>query len=247
MKEAIRFRAYGENAATFLIFQALANCPHALDQVFVKNLKRFGTGRAFKRCMPGPSIDSATEVWLFPSFGKRYGFGEPDAVILIGEYVFWVEVETGLNHRTGQAQFRSSLLQLQRFWNLQRAIVEGARNSKGSRRFVGTIQGDSERTRVAQLKLAGHGVLKKIWRRLQAAGRGNNDHYVLFTIDKPRGKGSGESSYARMLSREVASVGKLPAERCWYAYWKGDIERKAQVGGVMLKLDEEYVRIKRKQ
>src|SRR2546428_12237913 len=80
------FRGYGENAGTFLIFQALAAKPRALPDVFVRRLKQFGTGQKNSKW----GLLSPAAIWLFPNFGKGRGFGEPDALVLAGKYAFWV-------------------------------------------------------------------------------------------------------------------------------------------------------------
>lgn len=247
MAESTIFRAYGENAATFLIFQALAMKPGALTDVFLARLKRFGTGK------PTEWGDlTELEVWLFPNFGKGSGFGEPDVLVLAGRNAFWIEVETTINCRTGVPALRSSLLQLWRFRLFQEAISHPARTKRGSRRIVGVTLNNERIERPAEVRLAGHGVLQRIQQRLRHAE--GHDHYVLFTVNKPKGEGEAGSEYAEALANEATKLGdgyrdslaRLDLQRCWYAYWKGDLENKFNdLGEPILDLDEHYVRIKR--
>jgi hypothetical protein len=248
MKQKSALRIYGENAATFLIFQALANCPGAIAEIFLSRLKRFGSG------IKGKWQDlTDIEVWLFPNFGKGYGFGEPDVIILAGKSVFWIEVETIINCRPGLPLLRKSLVQLWRFHLLQYAIAKGTRNERGSRRIVGYTVTNSRLVRSASVKIGRHGVFMRILNRLQEAGKQGMDHYVLFTVDKPKGAGCGKLSYGRVLEREATKIAdgypdnlpKLPVERSWYAYCKGDLaEPFYKSYGETILSDDIYVRIK---
>jgi hypothetical protein len=256
MSDGTRLMAYGENAATFFIFGALAASPRAVERVLLAHLKSFGTGRENKSWPEFEDIG----VWLFPNFGKSTGFGEPDAVVLARdtrskeEYAFWVEVETTIKSRTRLSSLQQSLVQMRRFNELQRAIDSGVKNESGFRRIIGETLRNSGEIRAAMLKVAGHGVLQKILKRLRAVGSAANDHYVLFTVNKPSGEGKGGLGYAKVLSREVASLfgehsgtpKEMPLERCWYAYWKGDLERKFNEGRTEpFNLGDTYVRIRR--
>lgn len=235
-------RAYGENAATFLIFQALADQPGALETVFFPRLKQFGTG--MRRTWPD-LMDP--QVWLFPNFGKRFGFGEPDVLIIAGTSAFWIEVETTVNGRSGIAHLRRALLQLWRFRLFQAALAGPREVINGHRRIVGQTLTDQLIERRAELVCKGHRVLKKIGRRLTGI---KDHHYVLFTVNKPNGEGGAGLGYAAVLERElhtlsaVASPGLplLERERCWYAYWRGDLETPFNnLGGPPFRLDDCYV------
>jgi len=79
------FRCYGENSFTFLFFQAIHQYS-LVRTVLLPSLMPFGSQRRFsEELVP----DSEPDIWLFPNFGKTYGFGEPDALLLIGNHCFW--------------------------------------------------------------------------------------------------------------------------------------------------------------
>ncbi len=239
-------RAYGENAATFLIFQALANQPGAMERVFFPRLKQFGTRASGN----WPNLVDP-QVWLFPNFGKRFGFGEPDVLIIAGTTAFWIEVETTVNGRSGIAHLRRALLQLWRFRLLQAALAGPREVINGHRRIVGVTLTDQLIERRAELVCKGHRVLQEAGRDLKAT---KDHHYVLFTINQPNGEGGEGLGYAGVLERElrtlsaVASPGLplLERERCWYAYWRGDLETPFnehvhELGGTPFRLDDCYV------
>ena len=247
-------RMYGENAATFLIFHALTACNNAVQEVLLKRLKRFGSGRTKK----WPAAQNI-QVWLFPNFGKAHGFGEPDAVILADENVFWVEVETSVDFQTGKTSSKHSLLQLWRFHLLQQALSQGVKEDRGARRILGeTIKG-SDDSRKASVRVGGHGMLKDkdVRDALISAGKEGSDHYVLLTVDKPKGEGAKGQSYPKTLERKTLELGKeypghlsqLPVDRSWYAYWKGDLAPAFEklCGSQLLLdgIDSKYVRIRR--
>ena len=248
MAEQVKFKAYGENAATFLIFQALAMKPGALVSVLLSRLKRFGTGNPIER----RDLDEV-DVWLFPNFGKGHGFGEPDVLVLAGRLAFWIEIETTINCQSGVPALRRSLLQLWRFRLFQDAIARPARTVRESRRIVGVTLNNEREVRAAELRLRGHGALQRIRDRLRCAA--GNDHYVLFTVNKPKGEGTGRRSYAQVLYHETSHLGdgypehlpRLDPQRCWYAYWWDDLERKFNEADPKLDLDQYYVRIKKTQ
>lgn len=252
---------YGENAATFLIFQALATTKGAVRDVFLANLKRFGSGYNSDRCKKNWSVKDGG-VWLFPCFGKGDGFGEPDVVILAGDDVIWVEVETSINYkRPGIGDLRKSLRQLWRFHILQEALGEGARRTERGLRILGNTISNDGNPRPAKLAVSGHRVLQQIRRRLQSAGKNGRGHYVLFAIDNP-GKTSASkvksAPYRRVLESETLTLSpegceglpQLPLDRCWFAHWSGDIcskleDHPASSQNVRMNFDEVYVRIKK--
>lgn len=212
-------------------------------------MKRFGDAKKRKT-----SPVSEFEIWLFPNFGKRGGFGEPDAILIADKHVFWIEVETIIDCQKSAPALRKSLLQLRRFRLFQDALARGPSRAKGAKRILGTTIGNDGQRRDASIKLADHGVLKELLPRLRAVGIDANDHYVLFTINKPRGPGKGNSyadglaSTAKILNEDGPGVASLPMERCWYAYWKGDLESKVErLSGCRFALDDQYVRIKRRK
>ncbi len=254
MQSDTKLMAYGENAATFLLFRALAATHGAVNQVLLANLKGFGTGKKHE----WPTFDELG-VWLFPNFGKGAGFGEPDVVVLARDstnkeqYAFWIEVETTMDCKAKLPSLKRSLLQLRRFHLFQQAVNAGVRNDHGARRIIGKTIGDSGAARDAQLRVAGHGVLQEVLGRLRAVGTKENDHCVLFTVNKPAGEGKGGRGYAKVLFEEAARLGTpaeisstMPLGRCWYAYWKGDLEPRFNKGNpTPFDIDESYVRIRR--
>jgi len=242
MPDHVLFRAHGENAATFLIFQELARRPGALANLFLPRLKQFGTGRS----RAWANIENP-QIWLYPSFGRRFGFGEPDVLIITGQSAFWVEVETTVNGRSGIAHLRRALLQLWRFRLFQHALTCPRITVQGSQRIEGTTLTDQRKERTAQLVCNGHPVLKRVGRKLAQI---TDHHYVLFTVGKPKGEGGDGQPYAEVLNRELgtlsdgarASLPRLERERCWYAYWRGDLEGPFnQTGEEIFVLDDCYV------
>lgn len=244
----VLFRGYGENAATFLIFQALAQHPSAIADVLIKRLKQFGGGKPTSLQDWGELTNP--EVWLFPSFGKRYGFGEPDALVLVGRYAIWFEVETTLDCQRGLPRLRTALIQLLRFRAFAAALRTCAQAESGSLRIKGRTLTDAGVIRPASLKLAGHGVMQKIRSRLTEA----EHHFVLMSISKPKGEGHGGSSYAQVLKDQLDSINNLyeaglpalEADRCWYVYWEGDLSAHCIRDGAPLDLNAFYVRNKKR-
>lgn len=256
MLSSSRLKAYGENAGTFLIFQALAAHPGAIENVLLANLKLFGSGKHPQQILKLEFREA--EAWLFPNFGKGRGFCEPDAVVLArdqtgGEHVFWIEVETTVNLQTGRQALRRSLLQLQRFRLFQYALNQGAKSVSGALRIIGSTIADKGVIREAQLLVRGHGVLMKIRSRLRRAGIGGRDHYVLFTVGKPKGVGHSGPFYGKNLKAEADvmteryqdSPAQLPSERLWYCYWAGHLAGEFRdYTKAQFELDD-YIRIKR--
>ena len=78
------FQCYGENSFTFLLFQAIRD-GDCVQKILLPNLRQFGTGQNFSESV---GEKENPHIWLFPNFGKRYGFGEPDALLLVGKRSF---------------------------------------------------------------------------------------------------------------------------------------------------------------
>jgi hypothetical protein len=237
------FQCYGENSFTFLFFQAIRD-GDLLQTILLPSLRQFGTGRAFSEQV---GEEEEADIWLFPNFGRGYGFGEPDALLLIGERSFWFEVETWLDFQTGLPALKQSMLQLARFHFFQQALARrgkvrrvGARH----RAIVGPTMSNDGTVKEAVLKIKGHPVLQKIRQRLARS----TPHYVLLCQGEPRGPG-GAGRFERAMGhalqqvsdeltatfrRWTASTGTPtsriptmpPAQRCWYAYWNGYLDRK---------------------
>ncbi len=75
---------HGENGITFSLFTELDDATKIHN--FLDNIK-------WNMKPKLPAVKNF-QVHLFPSFGRRYGAGEPDAIIIYGEYIFFIEVET---------------------------------------------------------------------------------------------------------------------------------------------------------
>ncbi|HMO83320.1 MAG TPA: hypothetical protein PKC18_00215 [Lacipirellulaceae bacterium] len=245
------FKCYGENGATFLLFQLLATIEGGIADLLLPRLKAFGAGKPRKDWGAVEDV----EVWLFPNFGKGVGFGEPDVLVLAGGHAIWVEVETMIDSKRAMPSLQQSLVQLYRFHLLQKAIEQGGKTLKGARYLTGKTLSNSRAVRDAFLRLKGHGVIKHVRRRVAAAGKASQDHYALFTVNKPKGEGLSGRPYARVLSEEAkrivaasasSDIPRLPIERCYYAYWKGDLEPEYhRASATSFTFDDHYVRIKR--
>lgn len=80
---------HGENGITFSLFTELDDATKIYN--FLDNVK---WNNKPKIPLAGSIGQGDLQVHLFPSFGRRYGAGEPDAIIIYGEYIFFIEVET---------------------------------------------------------------------------------------------------------------------------------------------------------
>jgi hypothetical protein len=169
---------YGENAFTFLFFEDAVKQPNGVETILA-NLKRFDRGtRKFR--ISELSAVSEPEVWLFPSFGKRHGFGEPDAIILVHDHAFWFELETDVDLVSRQP-FR----QLFRFHCAAQAFAgRPVRTPKGLR-YCGVTVTDEGKKKNAQLQLRGY----KAAGLLDALRKARSHHFVLFSVHQPRGNG----------------------------------------------------------
>ena len=76
---------YGENSFTFLLFHSLA-ADDLIRRLLLPNLRRITDGEAFRNLHLLPDDDP--QVYLFPCFGRSKGFGEPDALVVVGGHVF---------------------------------------------------------------------------------------------------------------------------------------------------------------
>lgn len=78
---------YGENGFTFHAFTTLTE----LELRYVLEKSRIISKSKIIRFLG--NVGHIEDVYLFPSFGRRIGFGEPDVVIVTEKYVIFVEVE----------------------------------------------------------------------------------------------------------------------------------------------------------
>ncbi len=235
------FQCYGENSFTFLFFHAIRH-DDLVRTILLPSLRQFGTGRVFAEPV---GEEEEADIWLFPNFGRTYGFGEPDALLLVGERSFWFEVETWLDFQTWLPALKHSLLQLARFHFFQQALARGGKVRQvrdRHRAIVGPTMSNDGTVKAAVLKIRSHPVLRKIRQRLARSV----PHYVLLYQGEPRGPGGGrrfEKAMSNVLEevcdgltatfrRWAVSTGTPasriptmpPAERCWYAYWNGYLE-----------------------
>ena len=108
---------YGENSFTFLLFKALS-VEGRFQQFLLEGLQPFE-----RQQNPFKDMDNIEpHIWLFPNFGRRYGFGEPDALVLWGDHSFWFEVETCVHLANARPAMKDSLLQLARFHFFREAL-----------------------------------------------------------------------------------------------------------------------------
>lgn len=222
-------RIYGENAFTFRFFEdALKN---GGIRTLLANLKCFEQPRN-KFDVTSISPDAAPEIWLFPSLGKRTGFGEPDAIVTIDQHAFWFEIETDLDLRCAEQPFR----QLARFHYAAQALQKGPSRHENALVYAGPTITDRDEKKAARLRLRGHKA-SPLLRMLRAVSA---HHYVVYPIHKPRGAGDWRKNLpiqASLLFQRWDAIvgldqsnGQFPLHRAWYVYWEGDLKRFA--GGV---------------
>jgi hypothetical protein len=234
---------YGENGLTFLLFQALDRVG---VQPLLDHLKSFRDGTKLK-CTLDAGV--TPQIWLFPNFGKSWGFGEPDVLLLLGKRRFWIEVETMIDLRQ-RTTLDNALRQLFRFHCLATAL-RAARSSEGGRISVtgNSITSLDTLRPKATVLVRGHGVFQRIGKDLSRVDV--EDHFVLLSAGA-RGKGGKAAKYWQQLQNvakpyferlsQVATVPTLPMDRCWYVYWKEDL--KGMLPGDIDPL-KSYVEIKR--
>ena len=242
--------AYGENGFTFLLFNHLHDNGD-LVKPFLSNLKQFSTRTTFaskhRNAFDGEQNHEDPEVWLFPNFGKSQGFGEPDAIVLFGEFSFWIEVETDFNLIRKRTAARNALVQLLRFHYFNQALINRRQRRKENDphfAIVGpTISGNGT-AKLGILRVAGHGVLKEIEDRLADSASMGKDHYILLSDRKMVGVTTkaedGMSNLHSLfescvsdlhhkvvgLSQLVShSLAKPCVSRFWYQYSEGDLKR----------------------
>lgn len=78
---------HGENSITFFLFGLLGK--KQLSRLLA-NAKWNTPGEVNPKTIEPEQIEY---VHLFPNFGKRYGYGEPDAIIITDRLIVYVEVE----------------------------------------------------------------------------------------------------------------------------------------------------------
>lgn len=232
---------YGENSFTFLLFQALS-ADDLIQRLLIPNLRRITDRKAFGDVYSLPNDDP--QVCLFPCFGRSTGFGEPDAFVVVGEHVFWFEVETQVDTKNGGSSFQKALLQMFRFHLMANAICQGAHiDGPTSRPYLavsGVTLGDKLRPRMAKLRKTGHRVLASLGKRISYSVAAGTDHYVLLLDRKPKGITNTAiperlrntlAEYHRKLTtwckdEQIPEPSVKPSEdRFWRVYWRGGLSR----------------------
>jgi hypothetical protein len=232
---------YGENSFTFLLFQALS-ADDLIQRILIPNLRRITDGKAFGGLYSLPNDEP--QVCLFPCFGKSKGFGEPDALVVVGDHMFWFEVETHVDTKRGGCSFEQALLQMFRFHLLASAISQGAHaDGPTSRPYLaisGVTLGDKLKPRKAKVRRTGHRVLANLGRQISRSIAAGTDHYVLLLDRKPRGITNAViperlrntlAEYHHTLTtwckeENISKPSVKPSEeRFWRLYWRGGLSR----------------------
>ena len=118
---------HGENSITYQLFNLLDR--HKLFLLLQRNTKWIKPIKIKE--------EDIEEVHLFPGFGKGYGYGEPDVIILANDVVIYVEVEMDNLDHTLKNDF---VAQVQRFADLGMDIFESNRKKLvGGRNFEGSF------------------------------------------------------------------------------------------------------------
>ena len=227
---------YGENAFTFLLFDEIKGDKGAL-KTLLNNLKRFDKPKSTFFKTFKPNLKNEAEIWLFPSFGKRSGFGEPDALLLVDDYVFWFEVETAFDlDGSDQSKAIDSLRQLYRFHCAALAFAKGPRNENGRLVIKGPTITNEDEPKSGRLALRGHKAAAKLRDRLKTVCKSGRSHYVLLSFDQPSGGSKGFHTELSMSAQskfnywdsKLGRTGRtelLQLDHCWYTYWRGDLNR----------------------
>ena len=234
------FRAYGENAFTFLFFQKLFETKQIV-RPFLNNLKQFSTGKKLEEIHKDAFSEAQNgdqpEVWLFPNFGKSVGFGEPDAIILYRGFSFWIEVETQFNLIKKETEAKKALRQLMRFHYFNQALANGKQkpeDTDGESYWAikgPTIKNNGD-TKLGKLRVAGHGVLQKTLKRLIESAKNKNDHYILLSIGKMALKGKLNEIFNGCImgiTDEKLINLKPCSDRFWYQYYEGVLKDKTKI------------------
>lgn len=160
---------HGENGITFSLFTELDDSTKIHN--FLDNVKW--------NMKPKLPVVKDFQVHLFPSFGRRYGAGEPDVIIIYGEYIFFIEVETKSIDKLPKHFFK----QLDNFNKIGEQIV-----SSVQKKIVGNPFFFNKNQRV----YGQHRTKKVIKELLNVPNK--KDYYIVITDDHIGTKGS--SSYS---------------------------------------------------
>jgi len=238
-----QLKIYGENAFTFLFFNEINSGEERLKkeklEKLLENLKRFDKPKSTfldteKKKL---NLNAEAEIWLFPSFGKRSGFGEPDALLLIDKYALWFEVETEFDlDGSDRSKAIDSLRQIYRFHCAALAFANGPRRENKHLFIKGSTITNENEWKPGRLALRGHKAAAMLRDRLKAACKADNSHYVLLSVDQPSGGAKGfheelTKSASKQFERwnEIlerhGAIAHLQPDHCWYTYWSGDLNR----------------------
>lgn len=229
-------KAYGENAFTFLFFEHVVR--HAGIRPLIERLSSF-----LGETSAAPGIaDANADVWLFPCFGKRAGFGEPDALVVVGDHAFWFEVETtfDMSKRTELA-----LRQIYRF----HCAAHAFRSGRESNVYAGVKISNDGECRDARLIRANHGA-GALLDKLSSIPQ---HHFVLFSVRAPTLGTSklffanAEKSFRKWDAMTSTHHNKPPPfdmACAWYVSWEGNLRDHAAADGIDPMAS--YVEVKRK-
>src|SRR5206468_3999659 len=120
------------------LFQAL-EVNDRIQSILFPSLLGFKSGKRFSVVWKDEiekNTTPDTDIWLFPNFGKRDGFGEPDALLLFGSLTFWFEVETKISLKGEASVLRDALRQMARFQFFYQALKTGEHPREGPPRHL---------------------------------------------------------------------------------------------------------------
>jgi len=129
---------HGENSITYQLFNEMDR--HKLFLLLQNNTDWI---QEFKL-----KEEDIEEVHLFPSFGKRYGYGEPDVLILASNMVIYVEVELCNLQKRGLPD--PFVKQMEKFKDLAKDIYSSDRKRL---RLIKKFEGESGYKFLGQKKL----------------------------------------------------------------------------------------------
>lgn len=137
---------YGENGFTIEFFQKISFNEKARKHFF-ENIKFNRQSKSLE------DYGDLQNIYLFPNFGKRWGFGEPDAILITENAVLYIEVETFIEtskwlktvqnmasgiHENRLKAFKlykkTPLYQLERFYTITKAVVKNETNTGDNKR-----------------------------------------------------------------------------------------------------------------
>lgn len=254
---------YGENSFTFKLFQSLHK-EKIIKDVLIRNLKSFerGAQRKFPMDVLSTTDEEEIQVYLFPCFGKKTGFGEPDVLMVAGDCTFWFEVETKIDFTNLGSDFRNSILQLMRFRLFAEAVERGPVVKKTYKAIIGLTIQDSGEPRDAVVALARHKVLAAIKDKIKQSVKTGKDYYVLMTVHEPTGIGKNNKTIFIRLKEEIFKSCYQKLNKCdsgflfrepdynkqfYYVYWEGDLNQKYDKRGLEDPLGDEYIEKKSKR